>query len=229
MQSGGLGPEDAQVAGEAGWFVGVGAPPEFVVAVDDLRVPEHTGEARRRLVEDPGLGHRRGDAVDGRVLDRDQDLRHALDGGLDKLIIDAIAASGFSAPGSDPLPTSVRKAISVVQTAGYNPNVLILTPAAAEALDTLVSGVSGATADYVFAPAQFAPQTIFGLQVRISKSIAAPAVADSTAFGKLYVSPITLSSHEEDAGATNKSTVRLEGHAAFGVERQAAAVRISAS
>jgi hypothetical protein len=46
--------------------------------------------------------------------------------------------------------------------------------------------------------------------------------------GKLYVSPISLARFEEDAGSTNKSTVRLEGHAAFGVERQDAAVEILA-
>jgi hypothetical protein len=51
-------------------------------------------------------------------------------------------------------------------------------------------------------------------------------VVDAAAFGKLYVSPITLSRFEENAGATNTSTVRLEGHSAFGVERTSAAVRI---
>ena len=149
----------------------------------------------------------------------EQDLRHALDGGLDKLVLDAIAAAGFQAPGTDKLPASVRKAISDVQAAGYNPNTLILTPAAAEALDTLVSGVSGAREDYVFAPAELAPRTIFGLQVRISKTIPAPAVVDSAAFGKLYVARSRFGSFEADAGATNKSNVRLEAHAAFGVER----------
>ena len=42
--------------------------------------------------------------------------------------------------------------------------------------------------------------------------------------GKLYVSPSSLSRFEESAGQTNTSTVRLEGHAAFGVERLDAAV-----
>ena len=43
----------------------------------------------------------------------EQDLRHAIDGGLDKLVLDAIAASGFQAPGTDTLLISVRKAITV--------------------------------------------------------------------------------------------------------------------
>jgi HK97 family phage prohead protease len=159
----------------------------------------------------------------------EQDLRHALDGGLDKLILDAIAASGFQPPGTDPLLVSIRKARTVVESNGYAPNVVILRPQDSEGLDVLVSGISGAVNDYVFPPATPAPPTIFGMQVRISKLIPAPAVADSQALGKLYVSPISLASFEEDAGSTNKSTVRLEGHAAFGTERQAAAVRIAAS
>lgn len=157
------------------------------------------------------------------------DLRLALNEGLDKLVLDAIAASGFQAPGTDPLLVSIRKAITAITAAGYTPDTLILTPAAAEALDVLVSGVSGGNNDYVFAPAQFAPGTIFGLQRRVSKTAAAPVVADSAALGKLYASPIALARFEADAGTTNKSNVRLELNAAFGVERQNAVVRIAAS
>jgi hypothetical protein len=73
----------------------------------------------------------------------------------------------------------------------------------------------------VFGPAQFAPGSLFGLNVRISKT-AGTAVVDSNAFGKLYANPLTLARFEEDAGSTNQSTVRLEGHAAFGVERTTA-------
>ena len=76
---------------------------------------------------------------------------------------------------------------------------------------------------------QFAPRNIVGLNVRISKTIAAPVVVDSTALGKLYASPVSLARFEADAGTTNRSNVRLELHAAFGTERQAAAVRIAAS
>ena len=159
----------------------------------------------------------------------EQDLRLALDGGLDKLVLDAIAASAFQAPGSDELLVSIRKARSVIEAAGYSPNVLVLRPADAEALDTLVSGVTGADNDYVFQPAAAAPRVVYGMQVRISKSIPAAAVLDSQAFGKLYISPVSLARFEEDAGSTNKSTVRLEGHGVFGVERADAAVRIAAS
>ncbi len=157
------------------------------------------------------------------------DLRLALNDALDKLILDAIATSGFQAPGTDQLLVSVRKAMSTVMSSGYNPDTLILTPANAEALDVLVSGISGGTNDYVFGAGSFAPGTIFGLQKRISKTIPAPAVADSSALGKLYASGVSLARFEENAGKTNTSLVRLETHAVFGTERTAAAVRIAAS
>ena len=81
----------------------------------------------------------------------------------------------------------------------------------------------------MFAPANFAPDQIFGLNKRISKTIPAPAVVDSTALGKLYASPVSLARFEADAGTTNRSNVRMELHGVFGVERQTAAVRIAAS
>lgn len=158
------------------------------------------------------------------------DLRLAVNEGLDQLVVDAVADSGFEAPGSNPLLVSIRRAAGTIEASGYTPNLVILDPTSGMALDTLTStGVAGtATQDYIFAPA-LAPRTLFGMNVRISSSVAAPVVADASAFGKLYVSPITLARFEQDAGATNQSTVRLEGHAAFGVERQSAAVRIAGS
>jgi hypothetical protein len=85
------------------------------------------------------------------------------------------------------------------------------------------------TNDYVFAPANFAPITIFGLNKRISKTVPAAAVVDSKALGKLYTSPVTLARFKSDAGTTNRGSVRMELNAVFGGERTAAAVRIAAS
>ncbi len=92
-----------------------------------------------------------------------------------------------------------------------------------------MSGITGGTNDYVFGAGSFAPGTIFGLNKRISKTIPAPAIVDSTALGKLYASPVSLARFAENAGRTNTSLVRLETHAVFEVERTAAAVRIAAS
>jgi hypothetical protein len=55
---------------------------------------------------------------------------------------------------------------------------------------------------------------------------AGTAVVDSEAFGRLYASPLQLQRFEVDAGLTNRSNYRLEGHATFGVERLTAAARI---
>jgi len=159
----------------------------------------------------------------------ESDLRLALNDGLDKLILDAIASSGFQAPGTDPLLVSIRKGMTTILAAGYSPDTLILTPANAEALDVLVSGISGGTNDYVFGAGAFAPGTIFGLNKRISKTISAAAVVDSKSLGKLYASRVSLARFEENYGKTNTSLVRLEAHAIFGLERAAAAVRIAAS
>jgi HK97 family phage prohead protease len=157
------------------------------------------------------------------------DLRLALNDGLDKLVLDFITTSGFQAPGTDVLLVSIRKAMTTLFAAGYNPDTLLLTPAAAEGLDVAVSGITGGTQDFVFQPGQFAPGTIFGLQRRISKTIPASAVVDSQALGKMYASPVTLARFEEAAGSTNTSTVRMELNSVFGGERAAAAVRIAAS
>lgn len=156
-----------------------------------------------------------------------QDLRLTINEGLDKLILDAIAGAGFQAPSTDRLLVSVRKAMTTIMSNGYNPDTLLLTPAASETLDTDQS--LGSEKFWTFGAGNFAPRTLFGMSVRISKTVAAPAVVDSQALGKLYVGPIALATFEENAGKTNSSLVRLEGNAVFGVERQNAAVRIAAS
>jgi hypothetical protein len=192
------------------------------------------GDVRALLNHDPNevLGRTKSGTL--RLFDEPKGLRFELvrlsyNDGLDKLILDAIALSGFQAPGTDPLVVSVRKAMTTILGNGYNPDTLLLTPANAEALDLAVTGITGGTQDFVFTPAQFAPGTIFGMQRRISKTIPAAAVVDSQAFGKLYAGPVALASFEENAGKTNSSLVRFEGNAVFGVERQNAAVRIAAS
>ena len=122
---------------------------------------------------------------------------------LDRLVLDAIAASGVQAPGTASILVGIRKAMSKIMAVGYNPDTLILTPANAEAIYTMVSGITGGTADFIFGAGSFAPGTVFGLQKRISKTIPAAAVVDSQALGKLYASRVSLARSEEDAGKTN--------------------------
>jgi phage head maturation protease len=156
----------------------------------------------------------------------ENDLRLAIAEGLDKLVLDSTAASGFQNPGTDSLVQSMRKAMTVLMNNGYSPDTLILRPADAEALDLLVT--TSGTQDYVFSPGTFSPN-IWNLSRRISKTVAAPIVMDSQSYGRLYTSPVSLARFEADAGTTNRSNVRLELHAAIGVERQGAAIRIAAA
>jgi HK97 family phage prohead protease len=156
----------------------------------------------------------------------EQDLRLAINEGLDLLALNAIATAGFHAPTTEDTFTSVRKCITTLQGLGFNPDTLILTPAAAESLD--LSKATAADSFYQFAPG-FAPGDIFGLARRVSKTIPAPAVVDSSAFGKLYASPVSLARFEASNGTTNSANVRMELNAAFGVERVGAALRIAAS
>lgn len=81
----------------------------------------------------------------------------------------------------------------------------------------------------MFGAGRFAPGQLYGMNVLVSKTIAASAVVDASAFGKLYASQVSLAPFEENAGSTNASLVRMELHAVFGVERQNAAIRIVAS
>jgi phage head maturation protease len=156
----------------------------------------------------------------------EQDLRLAVNSALDALILAGLSGAGFQAPGSDALLVSIRKAVGVLQAAGYSPDTLLLDPVSAVNLDTLTATATGV---YVFGPANFAPGQIFGLQRRISSGVPAPVVVDSRAFGTLYASPVTLARFEENAGKTNTSLVRMELNSAFAVQRPLAAVRIAAS
>lgn len=159
----------------------------------------------------------------------ESDMRLAINDAIDSLVLAAITASDFQAPGTDNYFVTVRKAIATLQTAGFQPDVLVQTPTDALDLDVMVSGIAGGTADFINLPGNSAPGTIFGLQRRISKSAPASVVLDSSAFGKLYASPVTLARFEANNGLTNSQNLRLELNAAFGTERQGAAIRLAAS
>jgi hypothetical protein len=157
----------------------------------------------------------------------ENDLLLAINEGLDKVMLDTVVASGFQTPGAN-LVLSVRSAMTTLFAGGYNPTDLILTPADAAALDVLVSGIASGTADFVFSPGQFSPQ-IWNLNKRVSKTVPASVVMDARAYGKMYMSPVSLARFENASGTTNTGNVRLELNACCGVERQAAAIRIAAS
>ena len=157
----------------------------------------------------------------------ENDLRLAINEGSDSSGAHWARGRGVPGPGTDELIVSVRKAITMLRAAGYNPDTLILTPAADEALDTLVSGIAGGTADFVFAAGCF-PGTIFGLSRRVSKT--SRADRRRRVRGRQAVrQPGQPRQVRGEHGTTNTSNIRLELNACFGLERVAAAVRIAAS
>ncbi len=132
-----------------------------------------------------------------------------------------MGANGRERPRGE-LERPILNAAALVTDGGYSPSILAADPADLLALTLLKQPGSG---DYVFSGRQI---DIELRKVAVS-GLAAPLVIDPGAAGVLYASPITFKAFEENAGKTNTSLVRFEGNAVFGVERQAAAIRIAAA
>jgi HK97 family phage prohead protease len=152
----------------------------------------------------------------------EQDLRLNISDNLDELVRRGISTAGTAAAVVGDVLQKIRRALTVVGTAGYNADVLAIDPAGAEALDLLQT--VGTEKMYVFNAGAAGPAP-YGLNVRVWKT-AGTAVLDSQAFGRLYVSPLELRSFEADGGVSNKTNVRMETNAGFAVERLPAALRI---
>jgi phage head maturation protease len=153
----------------------------------------------------------------------EQDLRLSINDGLDEAVRRGIAQAGTIVRGSDDILEVARKAMTLVQAEGYNPNTLAIDPAGAQALDLLRT--PGTEKFYIWPPGTTAPGP-FGLSIRVWKA-AGTAVLDADAYGRLYVAPVELRAFEQDAGQTNKQTVRMETAAAYTAERIPAARRIT--
>jgi HK97 family phage prohead protease len=150
------------------------------------------------------------------------DLRYSINDGLDELVRRGVVTAGTASTVTGDILQKIRRAMTVVGTAGYNADVLAIDPAGAEALDLLQT--AGTEKLYVFNAGAAAPAP-YGLNVRVWKQ-AGTAILDSQAFGRLYVAPVELRSFEQDAGTTNRQTVRMETAAGYTVERLPAALRI---
>jgi HK97 family phage prohead protease len=153
----------------------------------------------------------------------EQDLRYAINDGLDEIARRGLVLAGTIVKGTDDILEVTRKAMTLVQADGYSPNVLAIDPAGAQALDLLRT--PGTEKMYIFTPGQFAPGP-WGLQVRVWKT-PGTAVLDANAYGQMYIAPMELRSFEADAGTTNKQNVRLETNAGYTAERLTAARRIT--
>jgi HK97 family phage prohead protease len=154
----------------------------------------------------------------------EQDLRLALNDGLDELVRRGVVNNaGTSAAVTGDILQKVRRARTVVEGNGYAPNILAIDPAGAENLDLLRS--SGSEQFYLWGPGQGAPGGPFGLQMRIWKQ-SGTAILDGDAFGRMYASPVELRSFEADGGVSNKTNYRAELNAGYAIERSSAGLRI---
>jgi Escherichia/Staphylococcus phage prohead protease len=154
----------------------------------------------------------------------ENDLRLSINDGLDEVVRRGVSTAG-TAPavtGTDVLQ-KVRKTMTIVQAQGYQPSVLAIDPAGAESLDLLQT--VGSEKFYVWGPGRATPTGPFGLTMRVWKT-ARTALLDADAFGRLDTSPVELRAFEQDAGATNRQTYRMETNATFTVERLSAGLRI---
>jgi hypothetical protein len=141
-------------------------------------------------------------------------------------VLDAIAAAGVpnGTAGGD-LLAKIRNAMAAVENAGYNPDTAALSPTDAAALDLFQS--EGPEAIYAFGAGMSAAGILFRrLRVRTVKGLTDPLILDSQSAGRLYITPVEFNSFEENAGATNSQTARLEVNGAFAVQRPDAIFRI---
>jgi hypothetical protein len=80
----------------------------------------------------------------------EQDSRLSVNDGLDELVRRQVSTAGTAAAVVGDVLQKVRRAMTVVQSNGYNPDVLAIDPAGAESLDLLQS--SGSEKFYVYGP-----------------------------------------------------------------------------
>jgi hypothetical protein len=107
-----------------------------------------------------------------------------------------------------------------VRSAGYNPDLVVVSPGDALAIQLLQ--LSGGDS-YVFAQ----PARSFVVTTAVADGDG--FVADASAIGILFLSAFTLKAFEENAGQTNSSTVRAESDGLFLVQRPDAAATLSGS
>ena len=110
------------------------------------------------------------------------DLRLSINDGLDEVVRRGVTTAGTAAAVTGDILQKVRRAMTVVQSNGYNPDVLAIDPSGAENLDLLRS--SGTEQFYLWGPGQGAPGGPFGLQLRVWKA-RGTAIIDRASFGRL--------------------------------------------
>jgi hypothetical protein len=149
----------------------------------------------------------------------DSDLRLGFQRAVDAHIVEQVAAASIpSGGGGANAFEDILYSQEVVREAGYDPSLVLVSPADALAIQ-LLQLEDGVT--YAFAQR---PPTM----------VATPAVADGEGFvcdpsaiGELHLGDFTLRAFEENAGQTNSSTVRGESSGLFVVQREDAAATLA--
>jgi hypothetical protein len=149
------------------------------------------------------------------------DLVGAYRSAVDYHIVTEIQGAGIASGGGGANAfEDVLYSQEVVRAAGYSPDVVVVSPADALAIQ-LVQLTGGDS--YVFG--QNAPAFVTSTAVGDGDGF----VADSTALGILFLSPFSLAVFEENNGTSNSSTARAESNGLFLVQRPDAAATLAAS
>ena len=152
------------------------------------------------------------------------DLRFAYATAIDYHVTSEIAAAGpTAAPAGDHIVENVLLASEVVASEGYSPNLLVGSP---EFMISLMLATQPISGDYLFSSAG---QIDLGLRRVSVVGLDVAYVIDSAALGVLFLSGVTFSTHEEEAGRTNSSTARVESNGLFSVMRLGAVAEIAES
>lgn len=132
---------------------------------------------------------------------------------------------------TDDILTTIRKAITSVESLGYHPSVIALTPADWEAIELLQTSGSG---EFVMAssPVDRASRKLFGLQVVVSTALEAGTaivadLSEVTLFTDRRGVMAEWNGQGQDDFSSNKIRLRVEGRFGLGVGQPAAVVQVA--
>jgi hypothetical protein len=139
------------------------------------------------------------------------DLTAAWRAAVDSMVVDAIELTSPPAGSGADVLAGIVGSVELVIAAGYNPTTVALK--SADYLELLLladdGGYVGSKMDRVLAR----------VKVVVAAGLTSSLVLDPVAAGSLYLSNVRFASFEENAGSTNSSTVRVESHGLFAVQR----------
>jgi hypothetical protein len=229
LKTNSLSPTDASVQWVVETARALAAPSTMVRAVDAVTTkPESAVTVVLQSLPLKQVAHKIGGIPNIVFRQSNPDLQGLLNGelrlglaeALDYLVFQAIGAATIAVGGTGSnMAIRVRKAMTTLEAAGYQPDTVALSPADAEALDLELLATLNSS--------NTLPN--WGLNVRVSKSITTSLVLDASAFATLHAGPVELTSFEENFGGTNSVLVRGELNAQASIDQASAAVALGAA